>query len=263
MSTEPEHVLLERRGAVAILTLNRPERLNAFAAPTNRAIVAHLDTIRRDETIRAVVLTGAGRGFCAGADLAAARNRGPEHDTAQSLRELYHPLILAMRHLPKPIVTAVNGPAAGAGMSIALAGDIVLAAESASFMQAFSRIGLIPDCGSTWMLPRMVGDVRARAMAILAEKIPARDALQFGMVWQVHADDALMPQARQLAARLATMPTRAYALIKEAFACTYANGFAEQLEVEARLQSIAGTTEDNREGVQAFLEKRAPRFTGR
>ncbi len=256
-------VLYRVDAGVATITLNRPEVLNALNPALLAGFGDALLQARRDAAVRSLLITGAGRGFCAGADLAAAAQRGPGHDTAQSLRAIYHPLMLAMRAMPKPIVTAVNGPAAGAGMSIALAGDIVLAGESASFMQAFSRIGLVPDCGSTWLLPRMVGDVRARAMALLAEKVPARDALAYGMVWKVYPDDQLAAEARKLAEHLATMPTRAYALIKQAFAATYSNGFAEQLELEAQLQGEASGTEDNREGVQAFLEKRAPRFQGR
>jgi 2-(1,2-epoxy-1,2-dihydrophenyl)acetyl-CoA isomerase len=215
--------------------------------------------------VRAVLLTGAGRGFCAGADLAAAAGApldGPR-DVAQSLRERYHPIILAMRQFPKPIVGAVNGSAAGAGMSIALACDIVLAGESASFLQAFTRIGLVPDCGSTWFLPRMAGDVRARAMVMLAEKIPASEALQYGLVWKVYADDQLLAEARATAHKMAQMPTRAYDLIKQALAVSSGNGLGEQLEVEALMQGQAMATEDHREGVAAFLGKRPAQFKGR
>ena len=184
-------------------------------------------------------------------------------DVAQSLRERYHPIVLAMRQCPKPIVAAVNGAAAGAGMSLALACDIVLAGESATFLQAFTRIGLVPDCGSTWFLPRMAGDVRARALALLAEKISAADALQYGLVWKVHADDRLMPEALATARKMAQMPTRAYDLVKQAFAAGSGNGLAEQLELEALLQAQAMATEDHREGVAAFLAKRPAQFKGR
>jgi 2-(1,2-epoxy-1,2-dihydrophenyl)acetyl-CoA isomerase len=179
------------------------------------------------------------------------------------MRTRYHPIILMMRQFPKPIVGAINGTAAGGGMSLALACDIVLAGESATFLQAFTKIGLVPDCGSTWFLPRMVGDVRARALIMMADKIPARDALQYGLVWKVIADDALMGEARACAARLASMPTRAYDLVKQALAASSSNGLAEQLELEARLQGQAVRTDDHREGVTAFLEKRPPVFTGR
>jgi 2-(1,2-epoxy-1,2-dihydrophenyl)acetyl-CoA isomerase len=168
-----------------------------------------------------------------------------------------------MRAMPKPIISAVNGIAAGAGMSIALAGDIVLAARSAAFLQAFSKIGLVPDAGSTWFLPRYAGDIRARAMAILADKIPAEDAERFGMVWKVFDDEQLLPEARKMAAHLASMPTRAYGMIKHALNASQTSDLATQLELEAALQSQADQTEDFKEGVKAFLEKRPPQFKGR
>ena len=213
--------------------------------------------------MRAVLLTGAGRGFCSGADLAAGSAIQGPRDVAQGLRERYHPIILAMRQFPKPIVGAVNGVAAGAGMSIALACDIVLAGQSASFLQAFTRIGLVPDCGSTWFLPRMAGDVRARAMVMLAEKISAADALQYGLVWKVYPDDQLMHEARATAQKMAQMPTRAYDLIKQALAVSSGNGLGEQLEVEALMQGQAIATEDHKEGVTAFLQKRPAQFKGK
>jgi 2-(1,2-epoxy-1,2-dihydrophenyl)acetyl-CoA isomerase len=179
------------------------------------------------------------------------------------LRRHYHPIIERMRNLPVPIITAVNGSAAGAGMSLALAGDIVLAGRSATFLQAFSRIGLIPDAGSTYFLPRLAGESRARALAILADKISAEQALQFGLVWQVLPDEELPTAARNMAARLAAMPTRAFALIKEALNQSLQNDLSRQLEVEAQLQSRAGQTEDFTEGVAAFLAKRQPSFKGR
>jgi 2-(1,2-epoxy-1,2-dihydrophenyl)acetyl-CoA isomerase len=261
MSEAP--VLTAADAGVMTITLNRPEVLNALDDGLLHDLRAALAAAGADATIRAVLLTGAGRGFCAGADLADTAMRSPDADVAQSLRERYHPIVLAMRQLPKPIVCAVNGPAAGAGMSLALACDIVLAAESATFLQAFTRIGLVPDCGSTWFLPRMVGDVRARAMVLLAEKISAADALTYGLVWKVLPDADLAGEARQTAARLAAMPTRACALVKQAFVASAANGLADQLETEALLQAQAFRTEDFREGVAAFLAKRAPRFSGR
>ena len=179
------------------------------------------------------------------------------------MREFYHPLIELMRAMPKPIVTAVNGVAAGAGMSIALAGDIVVAGQSATFLQAFSKIGLVPDAGSTWFLPRYAGDVRARALAMLADRISSADALQYGMVWKVYADDALLAEARKMAEYLAKMPTRAYALIKQALNGTYDRTLTDQLELEAQLQTEAVKTEDAAEGVRAFVEKRPPNFKGR
>jgi 2-(1,2-epoxy-1,2-dihydrophenyl)acetyl-CoA isomerase len=258
-----EAVLATVADGVATLTLNRPEVLNALDDALLVQLREALAAVKADASVRAVILTGAGRGFCAGADLAQPGMQGGPNDVAQSLRERYHPIVLAMRQFPKPIVGAINGPAAGAGMSLALACDIVLAAESASFLQAFTRIGLVPDCGSTWFLPRIVGDVRARALVMLAERIGAQEALQLGLVWKVHPDDRLMDEARRTAATMARMPTQAYALVKQALSASHANGLGDQLEVEARLQAEAFRTDDFREGVAAFVGKRAPRFTGR
>lgn len=256
-------VLTAVDGGVMTVTMNRPEVLNALNPAMLDGLRGAFAAAKADDAVRAVVLTGAGRGFCAGADLGSDAMRTGRTDVSQGLREHYHPIVLAMRQLPKPIVAAVNGSAAGAGMSLALACDVVLAGESASFLQAFSKIGLVPDCGSTWFLPRIVGDVRARAMMLMAEKIPARDALQYGLVWKVVADDALAAEAGGCAARLASMPTRALDLIKQALTQSAANGLGEQLEVEALMQGQAFRTEDFREGVAAFVEKRAPRFVGR
>lgn len=256
-------VLYEVEAGVATLTMNRPEVLNALDDALLHGLRDALARAKADASVRALLLTGAGRGFCAGADLAAGAQREGPFDVTQSLRERYHPIVLAMRQCPKPIVGAVNGVAAGAGMSLALACDIVLAGESASFLQAFTRIGLVPDCGSTWFLPRLVGDVRARALVMLADKISAADALRYGLVWQVHADDQLMGEAQALAQRMAQMPTRAYDLIKQGLAVSSANGLGEQLEVEARLQAEAMATEDHKEGVAAFLAKRPAKFKGK
>jgi 2-(1,2-epoxy-1,2-dihydrophenyl)acetyl-CoA isomerase len=263
-------VLRETDNAVLILTLNRPEVLNAMNGALAGALMAALETAREAAVkgdVRAVVLTGAGRGFCAGADLtepALRANAGhPPPDLGTYLRQHYHPIIEGMRSLPIPVITAVNGSAAGAGMSLALAGDIVLAGRSASFLQAFSRIGLIPDAGSTYFLPRLIGESRARALTILGDKIGAEQALEFGLVWQVLPDEDLQAAAREMAARLATMPTRAYAFIKEALNQSLQNDLPRQLEVEAQLQSRAGQTEDFSEGVAAFLAKRQAIFKGR
>jgi 2-(1,2-epoxy-1,2-dihydrophenyl)acetyl-CoA isomerase len=260
MSDSP--VLYQVDGAVATITLNRPDVLNALNTPLMLALREALTQAQTDEAVRAVIVTGAGRGFSAGADLASS-SPGGGSDPGSTLRDRYHPVITLMRSMPKPIISAVNGVAAGAGMSIAMAGDIILAGRSASFLQAFSKIGLVPDAGSTWFLPRYVGDVRARAMAILADRISAEDAKSFGLVWQVCEDDALQTQAREMAAKLASMPTRAYAMIKEALNDSHQRDLPAQLELEAELQMKAAKTEDFREGVAAFLQKRPPQFKGR
>lgn len=247
---------------VATILLNRPDVLNALDDALMRALREAVDRAAGDESVRAVLVTGAGRGFSSGADLASVPP-GPTLDLGKLLRERYHPVILAMRAMPKPVICAVNGAAAGAGMSIALAGDIVLAARSAYFVQAFSRIGLVPDAGSTWFLPRYAGAARARAMALLGERIDAEAAQRCGLVWQVFDDDQLMPQARKLALHLASQPTQALALIKQALDGSFERDLPSQLELEATLQTRAGRTEDFREGVAAFLERRSPAFGGR
>ncbi|WP_455284822.1 enoyl-CoA hydratase-related protein [Cupriavidus necator] len=257
-------VLYQASEGVATLTLNRPDVLNAMNAELMSALREGVERAAADSEVRAVLLTGAGRGFCAGADLAARQSGGNGlSDSGALLRERYHPIILALRQMPKPVVTAVNGVAAGAGMSLALAGDVVLAGRSASFLQAFSKIGLIPDAGSTYFLPRYAGEMRARALAILAEKIDAEEAHRIGLVWKLHDDNVLQDEAGKLARHLATMPTMAYALIKEALNASFDNDLPAQLELEATLQSRASRSEDCREGVAAFIEKRAPKFKGR
>lgn len=254
-------VLYSTADGVATVTLNRPDVLNALSGELMEQMAQAVQQASTDPAVRAVVVTGAGRAFSAGADLAS--SSGGTGDPGATLRKRYHPVIEGLRGMPKPVITAVNGVAAGAGMSIALAGDIVLAAQSASFLQAFSKIGLVPDAGSTYFLPRYAGEMRARALAILADRISAADAHAYGLVWKVHPDDALLAEAGKLAQHLAKMPTRAYALIKQALNGSLDRTLGEQLEVEATLQSEAGRTEDFREGVAAFLAKRAPNFQGR
>lgn len=258
-------VLFERADGVAELTLNRPERLNAFTEAMHRELAAHLDRIEADPGVRAVLLTGAGRGFCAGQDLGD-RTMGEGDappDLGDTLERLYNPLVRRIRALDRPVVCAVNGVAAGAGANIALACDIVLAARSAVFIQAFCRIGLVPDSGGTWFLPRLVGEARARALALLGEKVSAERAEAWGMIWRAVDDERLLDEARGLARQLASGPTRGLGSIKRALAASWANDLDAQLDLERDLQREAGRTADYREGVRAFMEKRPPRFEGR
>jgi 2-(1,2-epoxy-1,2-dihydrophenyl)acetyl-CoA isomerase len=258
-----EIFLLEKGDGVATLTLNRPDKLNAFTPDLHRALQAGLDEVERDTTIRAVLLTGAGRGFCAGQDLGLRRGAAVGDAAANSLETWYNPLVRRLRRLEKPIVCAVNGVAAGAGANIALACDIVLAARSASFIQAFCKIGLIPDAGGTYVLPRLVGMARAGALMLLGDKVSAEQAAQWGLIWRVVDDAALMTEATALARHLASQPTRALGLIKQALNASFGNTLDQQLDLERDLQSIASATDDYREGVAAFLEKRPANFTGR
>jgi 2-(1,2-epoxy-1,2-dihydrophenyl)acetyl-CoA isomerase len=246
---------------VATITLDRPDALNALTIPLKHELRAALDRSASDPAVRAIVLTGAGRAFCAGQDL---RERlEPDAPPLEvELRERYNPIILAMRALEKPIVGAINGVAAGAGASLAFACDLRLAAEGASFLLAFGRIGLIPDSGATWLLPRQIGAARAAEMALLGESVSAAQAERLGLVTRVVSPDKLLAETRALAVRLAGMAPRALALTKRALEQTWSASLDEQLETEAELQGIAGATADHAEGIAAFVEKRPPRFTG-
>ena len=255
-------IRLERAGAVARLTLDRPDKLNALTRAMLGEIRAALAAVAGDGTSRVLVLTGAGRGFCAGQDLGD-RMSGPEVDLGDKLEQNYNRLVRMLRGLPMPVIAAVNGAAAGAGANLAFACDIVLAARSAYFLQAFVRIGLVPDCGGTWFLPRLAGDARARGLAMLGDKLPAETAEAWGLIWRCVADEALMDEARAMAAHLATQPTAAIARIKQALNAAPANSLDAQLDLERDLQRAAGRSADYREGVAAFMEKRPPRFTGR
>ncbi len=245
------------------ITLNRPDRLNAFTTAMHARLRDALDEAAAADC-RALLLTGAGRGFCAGQDL---NDRvfepGRTPDLARSIAENYNPLVRRLRALPFPVICAVNGTAAGAGANLAFACDIVLAARSAKFLQAFARIGLVPDCGGTWFLPHLVGRARARGLALLAEPLEAERAEAWGLIWKVVDDAALMPEARTMAAHLATQPTSALALIKRALDAAETNDLDTQLELERDLQGEAGRGPDYAEGVQAFLGKRPARFSGR
>jgi 2-(1,2-epoxy-1,2-dihydrophenyl)acetyl-CoA isomerase len=252
-------ILTETRDGYRQITLNRPERLNALTVEMADALIAALDAAQADPVCRAVLLTGAGRGFCAGQDLNAIA--GASHADIERLLDRYNPLVSRLRDLPMPVVCAVNGIAAGAGANLALACDIVLAAHSASFVQAFARIGLIPDCGGTWFLPRLVGPARARGLAMLAEPLPAETAADWGLIWQAVPDQRLMRDAQALAARLATGPGVALGLIKQALDASETNDLGHQLKLERNLQVEAAATSDHVEGIAAFLEKRPPKFS--
>jgi 2-(1,2-epoxy-1,2-dihydrophenyl)acetyl-CoA isomerase len=259
------NILLEIKAGVATLTLNRPDKLNSFTTEMHREVREAVRTVAADATVRCLLLTGAGRGFCAGQDLSdrAVAPGAERPDLGESLDKFYNPLIQALRALEKPVVCAVNGVAAGAGANIAFAADIVLAARSASFVQAFCKIGLVPDSGGTWTLPRLVGMARATALAMLGDKVSAEQAEAWGMIWKCVDDTRLMETAEGLARHLASQPTRGLALIKRAIQASATNTLDQQLDLERDLQRLAGRTQDYREGVAAFIEKRAPRFEGR
>lgn len=258
-------ILYDVTNGYAAITLNRPDRLNSFTAEMHGELRDAIAAAVGNEKIRAMLITGAGRGFCAGQDLSdrAIKPGDAPRDLGQTLDTLYNPLVRTLRGLPKPVVCAVNGVAAGAGANIALACDIVLAARSASFIQAFCRIGLVPDSGGTYVLPRLVGQARAMAMALLGEPVTAEQAAKIGLIWKCVDDDKLNEEARALTTRLATQPTKGLALIKQALNASTTNDLDRQLDLERDLQRVAGRTEDYREGVAAFLEKRKPNFTGR
>ena len=257
-----QKITLTKAEGLATLTLNAPERLNAVSRKMIAEIKSAWEDIAADGSVRAVLLTGAGRGFCAGADLSDP-DRKNDADSGSALDKFFNPVIRTMRTLPKPIVAAVNGVAAGVGMSFAMAADIAIAAKSASFLQAFARNGLQPDGGSTWFLPRLVGEQRARALAMLAPQISAEQAKQWGLIWDVVDDAQLMPTATELAHRLANGPTQSLARIKEAMNRASQNDLSQQLDIERDFQRELGYTDDYAEGVAAFAGKRAPHFSGR
>jgi 2-(1,2-epoxy-1,2-dihydrophenyl)acetyl-CoA isomerase len=260
-----ETVLLEREGGVAIVTLNRPDRLNSFTIEMHAALASILTSIETDPTCRAMLLTGAGRGFCAGQDLSdrAVAPGKTRNDLGESMELRYNPLVRRLRALPKPIVVAVNGVAAGAGANLALHGDIVLAGKSAKFIQSFAKIGLMPDSGGTWTLTHLLGEARAKALAMLAEPLSAEQAADWGMIYKVVEDADLMIEARRLAIHLSHQPTQALAAIKQAIHTASTGTLDTQLDLERDGQRRLGLTDDYAEGVAAFMEKRPPNFSGK
>lgn len=257
-------ILLSIAGGVAEITLNRPDKLNSFTRGMHAELRRALDTAVSDASVRALLITGAGRGFCAGQDLADVLDpaTGKPGAVSNTLGEDYNPLIMRLADMPIPVICAVNGVAAGAGANIALACDIVLAARSASFLQAFIKIGLVPDAGGSYVLPRLIGVARAKALAMLGEKLDAETAQQWGLIWRVVDDANLMAEARKLAQQLAAQPTKALGLIKRAINASLGNDLPTQLAVELDYQGQCAASHDYQEGVGAFLEKRKPSFKG-
>jgi 2-(1,2-epoxy-1,2-dihydrophenyl)acetyl-CoA isomerase len=261
-------ILSHTHHAVLTLTLNRPKALNSFTTAMHVELLAALNQAASDASVRCVVLTGAGRGFCAGQDLAdpaAAPNLdgGPATDLGALIDRYYRPLVQRLRNMPVPVVAAVNGVAAGAGANVALNCDLVIAAQSANFIQAFSQIGLIPDAGGSWLLPRLVGRARALGLAMLGDKLPAEQAQQMGLIWQCVPDAELAAQAQALAERLAGLPTRALAATRQVMDACGEMNMDQALVAEATLQGQLGSAHDYLEGVGAFMQKRTPVFTDR
>ena len=261
--SEPS-ILLDLTEGVATITLNRPDKLNAFNEAMHAELAQALDRIEADGRSGRVLLTGAGRAFCAGQDLGdrVMGDGAAPPDLGDTLDRLYNPLVRRLHRLERPVIAAVNGVAAGAGANLALACDLVLAARSARFIQAFCKLGLVPDSGGTYALPRLVGPARAMALALLGEPVPAEQAAAWGLIWRVVDDERLQDEATALARQLATQPTSGLGLIKRALNASAANTLDEQLDLERDLQREAGRTEDYREGVRAFLEKRPAVFRG-
>ncbi|WP_130802471.1 2-(1,2-epoxy-1,2-dihydrophenyl)acetyl-CoA isomerase PaaG [Acinetobacter ihumii] len=258
-----QHILVRVEQRIAYLTFNRPEVLNSFNEQMHQEVAHILSEWETSEQIKVIVISGMGKGFCAGQDLSA-RNpeviEHPDYDAGASLGQYYNPLILKIANMPKVVVAAVNGVAAGAGANIALACDIVVAKQSASFIQSFSRVGLIPDAGGTWILPRLVGHARAKALTLLADKLSAEKAYQWGMIWEVYPDDEFQNQVTALAEMLALKPSSSMKLIKKALNLSQQNSLEQQLDLERDLQREAGQSANYKEGVRSFMQKRQPNF---
>lgn len=259
-----ESILFDIDDGIATLTLNRPDKLNAFTRPMHLELRHALALAQTDPTVRVLLLTGAGRGFCAGQDLGERSTRPGEVgvDLGESVEQYYAPLVMSLRSLPLPVVCAVNGVAAGAGANLALACDIVIAAESARFIESFCKLGLIPDTGGTWHLPRLIGHARASAMAMLGEPIDAAMAAHWGLIWKAVPDERLMNEAMTIARQLAKGATKGLAYTKKALQASYANTLPEQLRLEAGMMRELGQSDDYHEGVAAFIAKREPHFKG-
>jgi 2-(1,2-epoxy-1,2-dihydrophenyl)acetyl-CoA isomerase len=260
-----QNIIAEEKNGVGYLTFNRPKALNSFNVDMHREVAEVLNQWTKNPDVRCVVISGEGRGFCAGQDLGdrVVDPNAEAPDLGYSIETYYNPLIKTIVNMPKPVICAVNGVAAGAGANIALACDLVIAAKSANFVQAFCRLGLVPDSAGTWFLPRAVGHARAMGLTLLGDKLPAETAKEWGMIWDVVEDTELKTKVTELAERLAKQPTFGLSLIKKAIHQSSNNTFDEQVLLERDLQRIAGRSEDYREGVQAFMNKREPNFKGR